>query len=239
MVRRGRRGSQTGPAPAISYAAVGAVNGGGTAEDLRFLSSRLLDARTDDLVISDQALAIGRWAPGTVDTWVGLLRGLSDTATKYLELNRSQTLAQHLQLLGAQGKKSVTLRGLVSGVRLCEKIGLITPTVCPIHWDMSAGPDRTYDHPAPAPVWGTPLMLAHMAAKVASEPDFITVGLAVISVCHLLRVGEVSSIRRSDISTVRRISFYRSKCANRGVTAPKGAWGEAWRGVGPLPLHRS
>ena len=33
------------------------------------------------------------------------------------------------------------------------------------------------------------------------------------------------------ISTVRRISFYHSKCANRWVTAPMGAWGEAWRGT--------
>ena len=34
-----------------------------------------------------------------------------------------------------------------------------------------------------------------------------------------------------DISTVRRLSFYHSKCANRWVTAPIGAWGEAWRGA--------
>jgi hypothetical protein len=159
MVRRGRMGSPTGPAPAVSYAAPGAVDGGGSANDLPFLSSRLLDARAEDLVISDQALAIGTCAPGTVDTWACLLRGLSVTATKYPELNISQTLAQHLQLMAAQGKKSATLRGLVSGVRLCAKIGLISPTVCPIHWAMSAGTDRRYDHPAPAPVRGDPLML--------------------------------------------------------------------------------
>ena len=152
MVRRGRMGSPTGTAPALSYDAVGAVDGGSTADDLRFLGSRLLDAKADDPVTSDQALAIGRWAPGTVDTWAGLLRGLSVTATKYPELNGSQTLAQHLRLLAAQGKKSVTLRGLVSGVRPCEKIGLISPTVCPIYWAMSAGADRRYYHPAPATV---------------------------------------------------------------------------------------
>ena len=72
-------------------------------------------------------------------------------------------------------------------------------------------------------------MLAHVAARVASELDFITLGLAVISVCHLLRVGEVSSIGCRDISTVRRISFYHSKCANCWVTVPMGVWGEAWR----------
>ena len=92
---------------------------------------------------------------------------------------------------------------------------------------MFAGVDRRYDHPAPALVWGTPLMLAHMAARVASELDLITVGLAVISVCHLLRVGAVSSIRRCGISTVRRDSFYHSKCANCWVTAPMGVWVEA------------
>ena len=160
-------GSPTSPAPAVSYAAVGAVDGGGTANDLRFLSSRLLDVRAEDTVISDQALAIGKWAPGTVDTWAGLLRGLSVTATKYPQLNRSQTLAQHLRLMAAQGKKSVALRGLVSGVLLCGKIGLISPTVCPIHSAMSVGADMRYDHSSPAPVWGTPL--AHTSAPVASE----------------------------------------------------------------------
>ena len=122
-------GSPTRPAPTVSYAAVGAVDGGGSADDLWFLSTRLLDARAEDLVVSDQALAIGRWAPGTVDTWAGLVLGLSVTATKYRELNRSQPLAQHLRLMAAQGKKSVTMRGLVSGVRRCEKIGFISHCV--------------------------------------------------------------------------------------------------------------
>ena len=93
-------GQAVGPL-AVSYAAVGAVDGGGSANDLRFLSSRLLDARAEDPVISDQALAVGGWAPGTMDTWGGLLRGLSVTATKYPELNRSQTLAPHLRLMAA------------------------------------------------------------------------------------------------------------------------------------------
>ena len=124
---------------------------------------------------------------------------------EYPELNPSQTLVQHIRLMAAQGKQSVTLCGLVSRIRLCEEIGLISPTVFPIHWAMSAGTDMRYAQPAPAPVWGAPLMLAHKVARVASELDFITVGLAVISVCHLLSVGEVSSIRRCDVSTFRRI----------------------------------
>ena len=77
-------------------------------------------------------------------------------------------------------------------------------------------------------------MLAQMAARVASELHFIIVGLAVILVCHLLRMGDVSSIRRCDISTVRRISFYHSKCANRWVTTLMGAW-EAWCGASRSP----
>ena len=68
-------------------------------------------------------------------------------------------LAQHIRLLAAQGRKSVTIRGLLSAVRLCEKITFIPPTVSPIHWAMSAGADRIYEHPAPSPVWGTPAML--------------------------------------------------------------------------------
>ena len=93
MVPRGRMGSPTGPAPAVSYAAVGAVNGGGSVDYLRFLSSPLLDAKGEDPVISNEALAIGRRAPGTVDRWARLWRGLSITATKYPELNRSETFA--------------------------------------------------------------------------------------------------------------------------------------------------
>ena len=233
MAIRGPRVGDERPASTPRTAPGGVVQpgtqSGGTADELRFLSTRLLDARARDPYASDQALALGRWAPSTVDSWAGLLRGLSVTATKYPEFTRAQVLAQHIRLLAAQGRKSVTIRGLLSAVRLCEKITLIPPTVSPIHWAMSAGADRIYEHPAPSPVWGTPAMLAHMAAHVDTDLAFVTLGLAVLSVCHLLRVGEVASIRKSDLCTERRLSFYHSKGANRWITAPMGAWGEAWR----------
>ena len=224
MAIRGPRVGDERPASTPRTAPTGVVHpsdqSGGTADELRFLSTRLLDARARDPYASDQALALGRWAPSTVDSWAGLLKGLSVTATKYPEFTKAQVLAQHIRLLAAQGRKSVTIRGLLSAVRLCEKIKLIPPTVSPIHWAMSAGADRIYEHPAPSPVWGTPAMLAHMAAHVDTDLAFVTLGLAVLSVCHLLRVGEVASITKSDLCTERRLSFYHSKGANRWVTAP-------------------
>ena len=58
------------------------------------------------------------------------------------QLSRFQILSQHLRLLGAQGKKSVTLRGVVTTVRLCEKVAVISPTVSPIQWAMFVGADK-------------------------------------------------------------------------------------------------
>jgi len=200
-----------------------------TADQLRFLGSIVSDAWHADPVEDDRALALAKWAPGTVEVWIPLLRALSKTATKFPELSRADALSQHVRLMAAAGRKSVTLCGLLSAVRMCEKVGILPPTVRPIHWAMSAGADKLYQRPSPSPTWATPAMLHLMAQQLRDSWDFVTIGMAVLSVVLLLRVGEASSIRLSDLSTPRRIAFFHSKRANRRVTASLGAWGEAWR----------
>ena len=84
-----------------------------------------------------------------------MLRALNKTATAYPELSRAEALAQHVRLLAAACRRSITLPGVPSAVRMCEKIGIFPTTFQPLHWAMAAGADRV-----------TPEMLAHMAAKV-------------------------------------------------------------------------
>jgi hypothetical protein len=50
----------------------------------------------------------------------------------------------HIQLLAAEGKTSTTLWGVLSAVRLCERLELILAVVTPRHWAMAAGANAVY-----------------------------------------------------------------------------------------------
>ena len=47
--------------------------------------SQLSDIRADDPAAWDVALALAKWASGTISTWIPALRRLSRTAVKYPE----------------------------------------------------------------------------------------------------------------------------------------------------------
>ena len=81
-----------------------ALNERNSADQLRFLGFIVSNARAADLVVDDQALALAKWAPGSVDTWTGMVRALSKTTTMYPDLSRSAALAQHIRLLAAAGR---------------------------------------------------------------------------------------------------------------------------------------
>ena len=68
---------------------------------------------------------------------------------------------------------------------------------------MTVGADRVYNRTPPSPVWDTPQIWAHMAARVHDEWSFVTLVMAVLSIVHLLRIGEAA-----DLETPCRVSFY-------------------------------
>ena len=163
QLRASNAGSDRDRGPDPSAVGTQAPGERDTADQLRFLGSIIFDARAADLVVDDQALALAKWALGSVNTGKSMLCALSKTTTMYPDLSRPAALAQHIRLRAVAGRRSVTLQGLISGVRMCEKVGIVPPTAQPIHWAMAAWADRMYQHPSPSRVWATPTMFAHMS----------------------------------------------------------------------------
>ena len=65
------------------------------------------------------------------------------------------------------------------------------PTVGPVHWAIAAGARWAYDT-EPRQQLCTLGVLRTMSSAVRSNTNFAVVALALLSVCHCLRVGEAA-----------------------------------------------
>ena len=175
------------------------------------------------------ALAIRRWSPGTVERWTAILRDVGRFAAHWPELDAAGALSQYLDRRAAMGKQPGTLRGVISALRLAEKLGCIRPTVRPVHWLMARGAATTTAAPRPTQVWAELVTLRLMARSIRTTLDWFCLGLAVISFATLLRVGEAASVRPVDLRKRCVLGFFDDKKDDDWVTVRLGAWPEAWR----------
>ena len=81
------RGSSAGDVPAQGPFDVdvfaGPFESADSSDQIRFLGTAVLDAKCGDPVDGNQSLALGRRAPGSLTTWIGMPRPLNKTATAY------------------------------------------------------------------------------------------------------------------------------------------------------------
>ena len=175
------------------------------------------------------ALAIRRWSPGTVERWTAILRDVGRFAAHWPELDAAGALSRYLVRRAAMGQQPGTLRGVISALRLAEKLGCIPPTVRPVHWLMARGAATTTAAPRPTQVWAELVTLRLMARNIRTTLDWFCLGLAVISFATLLRVGEAASVRPVDIRTRCTLGFFDDKKDDDWVTVRLGAWPDAWR----------
>ena len=138
-------------------------------------------------------------------------------------------LSQYLVRRAAMGQQPGTLRGVISALRLAEKLGCIPPIVRPVHWLMARGAATTTAAPRPTQVWAELVTLRLMARNIRTTLDWFCLGLAVISFATLLRVGEAASVRPVDIRTRCTLGFFDDKKDDDWVTVRLGAWPDAWR----------
>ena len=175
------------------------------------------------------ALAIRRWSPGTVERWTAILRDVGRFAAHWPELDAAGALSQYLVRRAAMGQQPGTLRGVISALRLAEKLGCIRPTVRPVHWLMARGAATTTAAPRPTQVWAELVTLRLMARSIRTTLDWFCLGLAVISFATLLRVGEAASVRPVDLRKRCVLGFSDDKKDDDWVTVRLGAWPDAWR----------
>ena len=98
-----------------------------------------------------------------------------------------------------------------------------------MHWAIVAGDGPAYNSELGQQVWGTLGMLRTMTTAVHSETDFAVPALAFLSARCGLQVGEVGSIRRSDVKQPRWINLYDCKTKRRWMPAKLGTYAQRWR----------
>ena len=73
------------------------------------------------------ALAIRRWAEGNVIGWTGTLRDLGRFAAHWPDNEPHEALSRYLVQRAAMGQQPSTLRGVISAVRMAEKLRCVPP----------------------------------------------------------------------------------------------------------------
>ena len=86
------------------------------------------------------------------------------------------------------GQQPGTLRGVISAVRIAEKLCCIPPTVRPQQWLMAKGEGVVSAAPRPTHVWAELTTLRIMATGIHTTWDLLVLEFAVLSFAVLLRV---------------------------------------------------
>ena len=172
------------------------------------------------------ALAIRRWAEGTVFGCTGALRDLARFAAHGPDIEPHEALSRYLVQRAAMGQQPSTLRGVISAVRMAEKLRCLPPTIRLEQWLMAKGAWVVSAAPRPTQVWAKLSTLRIMAKGIRTSWDWLVLGFAVLSFVALLRVGEAASCRPRDLASRCTVSFFGNKRADDWRTTRLGAWAE-------------
>ena len=99
------------------------------ADELQDLANSIYDVWKSDPAHCDFTLALHKWAPGTLESWVRHLQRLAKFAVRYCGIPKDKVMVAHFRHFAEEGKKLATLCGAISTVRLCEKLRFLAPTM--------------------------------------------------------------------------------------------------------------
>ena len=135
-----------------------------------------------------------------------------------------QTLAEKVLLpMFAQGQKAAATRGCISALKAVATLGWIPPLQWDRLWRFSKA---AVDSPGKRQFAG-PDLLRLMAESCSRVGDWKVCAAAVLSFATLCRVGEISLLRRSNISMVG-ITYQGIKRDHRQITRRLGPYAQAW-----------
>ena len=123
----------------------------------------------------------------------------------------------------AQGEKSAAARGCISALKAVATLGWIPPLQWDRLWRLSKA---AVDSPGQQQFWG-PDLLQLMAESCSTVGEWKIYAAAVLSFATLCRVGEISSLRRSNISKVG-ITYQGIKRYHCQITRRLGPYAQAW-----------
>ena len=135
-----------------------------------------------------------------------------------------QALAEKVLLsMFAQGQKAAAARGCISALKAVATLGWIPPLQWDRLWRISKA---AVDSPGQRQ-FGGPDLLQLMAESCSRAGEWKVYAAVVLSFATLGRVGELSSLRRSNISKVG-ITYQGIKRDHRQITQRLGPYSQAW-----------
>ena len=176
---------------------------------------------------STGATAIRVVESGSVDTYTSALRQalLASSPNELLV----DAMERRLNVLAAKGKSGSSANGLISGVRLLEKLRIIKTVVTEVHWMQARAIGKGWARkaqPKTVTTWD------HIEAITTSRGHWAwgrLVFLAICSIVYLWRVGDAASVTWEWISVPGFVTFWDEKRNKKVTTYALSPFLEAWR----------
>ena len=169
------------------------------------------------------ACLVSTWRPSTRRTYTSHLRRFAQFRGA-VQPGDMQALAEKVLLsMFAQGQKSAVARGCISALKAVATLGWIPP----LHWDRLWRLSKAAVDSLGQRQFGGPDLLQLMAESCSRVGEWKIHAAAVLSVAMLCSVGEISSLRRSNISKVW-ITYQGFKRDHRQIMRRLGPYAQAW-----------
>ena len=161
---------------------------------------------------SDPATVATRsWASRTTQRYQGSLFAVADFEDECsLPTGPSTCLSEYLSAKMSSGVARSTLRNVASAVRGAEDLGIMPPTVLPIHWRLAKGGLSSGRQP-----YFSPPALSFLAQAARTREQRVALGLGCLSYVLWLRVSEAATIAPRDLQASGMASFTATKWGGR------------------------
>ena len=160
-------------------------------------------SRREEELTSVVGVAIRGWIPSPTAGYLSHLRSLADIEDEIGEDGNlpealSRRLARHVE----HGGSASAARGIISAVRACKDLQLVSGVVQPIHWRLAKAEAQ-----AGVQEYASPVLLRHLVEKTRSNDEQSVVVMAVVSYVCFLRVAEAASLRVGDVRDSEHVVF--------------------------------
>ena len=182
-----RLGAQRGSGRGGAASAHGGDNWGSALKKMERL-------RTQDALHSWQTFVLLGWEESSLGTYQCHLRRLAAVERRFPRDAKERVLEQAILECARLGKSESTIKGIISAAIMATEVRLVDACIPATIWRSVKAAKKTRTA-AKERIWGSPIMLLHMAARTSSLEDWAVVGLAIVSFQLFLRVGEAVTLQ--------------------------------------------
>ena len=130
---------------------------------------------------------MGRIVIGDIPVSPAQAGGLAAVERRFPRDAKERVLEQAILECSRLGKSESTIKGIISAAIMTTEVRLVDACIPATIWRSVKAAKKTRTA-AKERIWGSPIMLLHMAARASSLEDWAVIGLAIVSFQLFLRV---------------------------------------------------